>query len=213
MILEIYTKIISFLANFAQSMGYLGIFIWMVIESSLIPFPSELMLIPAGFLVAKGEMSFSLVLFFATLGALIGALFNYYLAYFLGRKTIDSFFLKHQKFFFLNKKTIDKSENFFLKYGEITTFLGRLIPGIRQIISLPAGFSKMNLITFSIFTILGAGIWNFILIYLGEIFYQNQDIIKHYIFNISLLTFLFSILIVLVYILMNILKRDRENKK
>ncbi len=199
MLSEILSSIVAFLVSSIGSSGYLGIFFLMAIESSFIPFPSEVILIPAGYLISQGQLSLSLVLLFSILGSLLGAFVNYLIAFHLGRKAVNILVLKYGKFLFLNERTIIKSENYFSKHGEITTFIGRLIPGIRQIISLPAGFSRMNLAKFSIFTALGAGIWSLILIYLGILFGNNQELITNNLHTITLITLIFCGIILLIY--------------
>ena len=112
--------------------GYLSIFIGMTIESSFFPFPSEVILIPAGILVAKGELSFALVFLVGLLGSLVGASFNYFFAYFLGRQTIDLLVSKRKSFLFLTKSKLKKADIYFEKHGQITTFIGRLIEKQRK---------------------------------------------------------------------------------
>ena len=175
--------------------GYLGIFIMMAIESSFIPFPSELVLVPAGYLAAKGEMSIVLIMAAALAGSLVGAYINYYLARTLGRK----FLLKFGKYFFIKEETLLKMEAYFKKHGHISTFTGRLIPGVRQLISIPAGLAKMNLGEFAIFTFLGAGIWALILVLLGYFIGENQGLIKEYLKEITIIVFISVCAIGLLY--------------
>ena len=167
-------SLVQLLLAFINQIGYLGIFLGMTLESSFIPFPSEIIMIPAGALVAQGQMSFLIVFFMGLLGSLTGALINFFLALFLGRTTIDFFVDKYGRFIFISQDKLKKSDDYFKKYGEITTFVGRLIPVIRQLISLPAGFSKMNLKKFCAFTSLGAGLWSLILISVGYFFGNNS---------------------------------------
>lgn len=201
MVVEFFSNIIESLLSITSNLGYLGIYIGMAIEGSFFPFPSELILIPAGALVATGEMSFFLVFLAGLLGSLTGALINYFLALFLGRTAVDLLVSKYGKILFINKQSIRSSDNYFKKYGDITTFIGRLIPLIRQWVSVPAGFSRMNLFKFIFYTGLGAGIWVAILIYVGLVFGNNSEWIK---LNLKVLTLAllgFSILMIVLYLL------------
>jgi len=203
MIFDLFYQLIEILLAIINELGYVGIFIGMTIESSFFPFPSEAVLIPAGALAARGEMNISLIILAGLLGSLLGAFVNYFLAFYLGRTTINFLVSKYGKFIFITKEKLQKSDIFFRRHGEVTIFVGRLIPVIRQLISLPAGFSKMNLFRFSLFTALGAGIWTIILTYLGYFFGINSEFIKQ---NMNIVTFilLFAVLIILIiYYLLN----------
>ncbi len=170
------------LAETMLVLGYPGIVFLMAVESSFIPFPSEIVMPPAGYLVHEGKMSLVPVLLAGLAGSMIGALANYYLALWLGRP----FFLRYGRYFFLKPDSLEKAERFFAKHGEITTFVGRLIPVIRQLISLPAGAARMPLGRFCLFTALGAGIWISILTWIGWLVGRNQDMLHQYLRNATL---------------------------
>ncbi len=169
-------EIVDFIVQTVGALGYFGIFIMMFLESSFFPFPSEVVMVPAGYLAFKGEMSMSIAILCGVLGSLSGALFNYYLAIKFGRK----FLIKYGKYFFVNEETINKMENFFKVHGHISTFSGRLIPAVRQYISFPAGLAKMNIFLFSLYTSLGAAIWVIILALVGYFIGDNELLIKEY---------------------------------
>ncbi len=200
MLFELFTQLVDYVLLIIKELGYMGIFLGMTIESSFFPFPSEAILIPAGALVAQGEMSFLWVFVAGLLGTIAGALINFFLALYLGRAAVDKIVAKYGKVLFLNKRKLEKSDAYFKKHGEITTFVGRLIPLIRQLISIPAGFSKMNVFKFIFYTALGAGIWVFILIYTGYLFGNNLEWIYNNIKLISLILLWFSLLIVIIYV-------------
>lgn len=187
--------------------GYGGIFIMMAIESSFIPFPSEVVLVPAGVLIAEGKMNFYVVFTISLLGSLSGALINYYGAMFVGRK----FLQRYGKYFFISQNSLDKMDHFFQNHGHISTFTGRLIPGIRQLISIPAGISKMNLKLFLIYTGAGAGIWSLILIGLGYFMGKNQALINIYLKEITILALIFVALLIMGYIFIQ--KRKSTQQK
>ncbi len=199
----------QFLVNTIGSWGYLGILILMIIESSFIPFPSEIIIIPAGYLAFQGKMSIPWIIIAGIIGSILGALINYYLALYLGRKATNKIIKKYGKIFLISNKTIAQSESYFKKHGEITTFIGRLIPGIRQLISLPAGFSKMNLKKFCAYTALGAGLWIIILVYLGFAFGQNQELIAKNLALITQVTLAVCILFIFIYYLIKKLSRQQ----
>lgn len=185
-----------YLVDAILGFGYLGIFVLMAIESSFIPFPSEIVLIPAGYLASQGEMRLELIFLAALLGSLVGAFINYFGALYIGR----TFLLRYGKYFFISQENLAKMDAFFQQHGHISTFTGRLIPGIRQLISIPAGLAQMNLKVFVLYTALGAGIWSAILIALGYFIGENQELIKHYLHEITLGTLGFIVVAILVYV-------------
>lgn len=189
------SEIITFIVNLVESWGYLGIFCMMFLESSFFPFPSEVAMIPAGYLVFQGKMNIFLAFFAGTFGSLMGAIFNYYLCYFFGRNLID----KYGKYVGIDDDKMQKFESFFNRHGEISTFNCRLIPGIRQYISLPAGLARMNIFRFSLFTTLGAGIWVAILLGLGYFLGQNETVLKEKLHIITIILLFFVILTFIIY--------------
>ena len=188
-------SIVDFLVQTIGAWGYTGIFCLMFLESSFFPFPSEVVMIPAGYLAYKGEMSLVGALLAGTGGSLAGALFNYYLSVKLGRKLL----LKYGHYVWFGEDKLEKLEAFFYKHGEISTFNGRLMPGIRQYISLPAGLARMNLVRFSIYTSLGAAIWMMVLIGLGYFIGSNEALVKEYLRLIIIITLCFVVLLSIVY--------------
>lgn len=168
--------IVKFIVETVGSLGYIGIFIMMFLESTVFPIPSEVIMIPAGYLAYKGEMNIYIIMLLGILGSLCGALFNYYFALKFGRR----FLLKYGKYFFVSHETIEKTEVFFKNHGHISTFSGRLIPGLRHYISIPAGLAKMNLFVFCLYTTLGATIWVIILTLLGYYIGDNEELVKEY---------------------------------
>ena len=148
-----------------ENLNYFWVTFFMMIESSFIPFPSEVVVIPAAFMAAEGTMSLPLVILFATIGGLLGATINYVLSYTLGRKIIYAFAdSKLGHLCLLDSEKVAYAEEYFRKRGVLATLIGRLIPAVRQLISIPAGLSKMNFGKFAFFTFLGAGSWNLICI-------------------------------------------------
>lgn len=168
---------VSFIQWCLDNLNYWTITLLMAIESSFIPFPSEVVVPPAAYKAAGGnsDLNVYLVVLFATLGANIGALINYYLAYFVGRPIVYKF--ANSRFghmCLIDEDKVKHAEAYFEKHGALSTFVGRLIPAVRQLISIPAGLAKMKLSTFLLYTTLGAGIWNAILAAIG---YSLQSVI------------------------------------
>ncbi|MEK6873424.1 MAG: DedA family protein [Nanoarchaeota archaeon] len=210
MLSTIFNSAVDYLVNTIGSLGYIGIFILMSIESSFIPFPSEVVLIPAGVLISQGKMSFILVLFSSLAGSLVGAFVNYFLALYFGRTIVEKLVVKYGKVVLISKSSLEKADKYFEKHGDITTFVGRLIPIIRQLISLPAGFAKMNILKFTFYTTLGAGIWSAILIFMGYLFGNNMDIINKNLHLITILVLIICLFIVIFYLLIRRRKRAKE---
>jgi membrane protein DedA with SNARE-associated domain len=194
-------EVVKWIVETVGDLGYIGIIFMMFLESSFFPFPSEVVMIPAGYLASKGEMSVILIIITGVIGSILGALLNYYLALKIGRKTL----LKFGHYFFISKESIEKVEDFFLAHGKISTFTGRLIPGIRQLISLPAGIAKMDLKIFILYTSLGAGIWAIILTLLGYFIGENEMLLKEYLHTIITTTIILILIGISIYI-----KRHRK---
>ncbi len=158
-----------------ENLNYGTITLLMAIESSFIPFPSEVVVPPAAYKAACGEMNIWLVVFFSTLGAMIGAFVNYYLALWLGKPVIYKFAnsrLGHMCL--IDEQKVIKSEAFFNRHGVLATLIGRLVPAVRQLISIPAGLARMNIGKFALYTAIGAGLWNSILAAMG---YYLQSVV------------------------------------
>lgn len=172
----------AFFQWFVENASYLFVFIFMIIESSFIPFPSEVVVPPAAYLAAsKDDMNVYLIVLVATAGAIVGALINYYLSLWIGRPLVYKF--ANSRFghaCLINEAKVQRAESYFDKHGAISTFIGRLIPAVRQLISIPAGISKMNIGVFVIFTGLGAMVWNGVLAALGWWLAQQVPLDKLY---------------------------------
>jgi len=180
---------------YENNMNYYTITALMTVESSFIPFPSEVVIPPAAYIASKpdSDLNIFLVVLFGTIGAMLGAYINFFLAVWLGRPILyrlaDS---KLGHLFLLSSDKIKKAELYFNKHGKTSTFVGRLVPGIRQLISIPAGLAKMNLMSFSLYTFLGAGLWNIILALLGYLAHGQADLIDKY--NKELSVFVLAVL-------------------
>lgn len=166
-----------------ENLNYWTVTILMMIESSFIPFPSEVVVPPAAYMAAAGELNIYLVVLFATIGADMGAIINYYLARWIGRPLVYRFAdsrIGHMCL--LDGKKVDTAEKYFARHGAISTFIGRLVPAVRQLISIPAGLARMKFTTFIFYTTLGAGIWNAILAVIGYSLHSvvpSEELMEH----------------------------------
>ncbi len=162
---ELFNAIIDW---YMANLNYWTIMLLMAVESSFIPFPSELVIPPAAALALQGKMSLPMIIFASTVGCVIGAMFNYVLAITLGRKLVYSLASsKWARLFLINQAKIENAEQFFLRNGNTSTLIGRLVPAVRQLISIPAGLARMNLKNFIIYTFLGSLIWNVVLAFIS----------------------------------------------
>jgi len=184
-------ELINIIVEIVYQLGYAGIFVGMFLESSFFPFPSEVIMIPAGYLAYQGKMNLIVAILAGIAWSIAGAWFNYILASKLGRK-----FLKK----FISQEKINKLDNFFENHWHISTFTGRLIPGIRQYISFPAWLAKMNPFKFTLYTGLWAGIWVVVLALLWYFIWANQELIHKYLKQITLFTLLFVVVLIIVYV-------------
>ena len=160
---EMISLAVNWLVQTIGAMGYPGVFLLMAMESSVIPIPSEVVMPPAGILAYRGEMNLLFAILSGTLGSLVGAYANYFAAHYLGRPLL----LKYGKYVWITEDKFRKVEQFFQSHGEVSTFIGRLLPVVRHLISLPAGLSGMNHLRFSFYTVAGAGLWVTILTAIG----------------------------------------------
>lgn len=166
-------QFVVWLASTVGQWGYPGIVMLMALESSFFPFPSEVVIPPAAYLAASGKMNIGMVILCGIMGSLLGAIFNYWLAMKYGRP----FFDKYGRYLLVSHRSMEKADRFFDRHGHISTFVGRLLPGIRQYISLPAGLARMNFLMFCSSTVLGAGIWVIVLAGVGYWFGCNEQFV------------------------------------
>ena len=196
---------------YENNINYASITVLMAAESSILPVPSEMVIPPAVYIATKpgGDLSIFLIIVFGTIGALIGASFNYFMSMWLGRIIIYKFAdSRLGKLLLLSSDKIKKSEKFFNDHGKTSTFIGRLIPVVRHLISIPAGLAKMNYLSFLFYTFLGAGLWNIILAALGYFAGENRDLINTYSHEFSYLFLLVGV-IMLIWL---IIKSSRKKK-
>ena len=198
---------------YMEHITYWSVFLLMAIESTIIPFPSELVIPPAAFKAANGEMNIFLIVFSGSIGAVAGSLVNYYLAKWLGNKLLIKFVntrLAH--LMMIDQSALEKTEKYFLKHGKTSTLIGRLIPGIRHLISLPAGLAGMKIKDFILYTAIGATAWNIILAMLGYFFYSQKDLLDKYYKELIYIILALGIMYV-IYLNYNSFKKDRNKQE
>ncbi len=209
---------------YANNMSYLSITLLMTVESSFIPFPSEIVIPPAAYVAGKEDstlhvtdnyiLNVLLIVLFGTIGALLGAIINYLLAMWLGRPIIYAFAdSKVGHLCLLSSEKVKKAEDYFNDHGKVSTFVGRLIPGIRQLISIPAGLSKMNFGQFLLYTFLGASIWNIVLALLGYIAHGQMDLIHAYSHELSIAIMALLGVVVVYFVVKAVVKRRKQEAK
>jgi membrane protein DedA with SNARE-associated domain len=172
---------ITWLVHWVHSMGYLGLFIMTLIESTFVPIPAEITVIPAGYLVQQGHMHAGWVLFYCATGMLMGSLINYAIAYYLGRKLI----IRYGRYFFMNEEKLAKIDAYFIEHGGKSTLIGRLLPGVKHYISFPAGLGRMRLDLFCLYTTLGGTAWIMVLLAMGYYLGENEALVKQYVLYIK----------------------------
>ena len=189
-------ELINWLVLTIGSLGYPGIFLLMAMESSVIPVPSELVMPPAGYLAQQGQMHMAIAILCGTAGSLAGAYVNYFAAHYLGRPLL----LKYGKYVWITEEKFAKVETYFKNHGEISTFIGRLFPVVRHLISLPAGLANMNHWKFSLYTLAGAGLWVTVLTFIGYFIGAERELIMQYSHQALIGVVVLSIAIISVYV-------------
>ncbi len=189
-------ELITWLVTTIGALGYPGIFILMAMESSVIPIPSELVMPPAGYLAQQGLMNEFVAILCGTAGSLAGAYLNYFAARHLGRPLI----LKYGKYVWITEEKFGRVERFFKDHGEVSTFVGRLLPVVRHLISLPAGLAGMNHVKFALYTLAGAGIWVTVLTFIGYFIGMNRELIMRYSHQALIGAIVLSAIIIAFYV-------------
>ena len=199
--------IVEYITKTMEYLGWPGIVVLMALESMIAPVPSEVVMPFAGYLVAQGKFSFGAALLASSLGSILGSLLSYWMGAYLGRPAL----LKFGKYFLLNEEHLDWTEKWFKKSGEKTILISRFIPIVRHLISIPAGMARMNISKFSFFTIIGATIWNFILLYAGFKLGSHWELIHEYSSQLDII-FIVGLVLIVGYFFWNNYKK-KKNKK
>ncbi|MDR1482885.1 MAG: DedA family protein [Synergistaceae bacterium] len=198
----------EWLAGIVETLGYPGVVFLMFLESSFFPFPSEVVMPPAGYLASKGQMTLLAVVVCGIIGSLLGAVFNYWIAIKWGRR----FFERYGRYFFVTPETLDKAEEFFNRHGHVSTFTARLLPVIRQYVSLPAGLARMNFAKFCFYTALGSGIWVTALSLVGYCLGSDQGSVSTALHGITMGLVAFCVIVLAGYACYNMLSKRRGDQ-
>ena len=191
-----FAMFVAFIVAVVGKLGYPGIIVMMARESSFIPFPSEVVIPPAGYLTVHGDMNIFLVILSGIIGSIAGASLNYMLALKFGRRFLE----KYAKYLFLTGEKLEKMDCYFSKHGEITTLVGRMIPVVRQYISFPAGLARMNFVKFIVYTALGSSVWVIILAVIGRMVGDNIDMVKSHLHTVVLVMIPVIVILIIFYI-------------
>jgi len=203
-----FSSVAQLVTGFIDFFGYGGIAVLMMMESMIVPLPSELVMPFAGFLVAQGKMGFAMVIVASTLGSITGSLLSYWIGYYGG----NPFVLKLGRYLLLDVTDLEKTEKWFHKKGDKIIFISRFIPVVRHLISVPAGIGKMDLKAFCVYTVLGAAMWNGLLTYLGYVLGKNWSAIRHYSEKLSILVAVLLVIGGVLFISRHIKNKKREKR-
>ena len=196
------------ITGFIESTGYISVFVLMVMESMVFPVPSEAVMPFAGFLVSENKFTFEGVIFFSTLGSIAGSLISYYLGAYGGKPFLN----RYGQYLLLNHDDLESTERFFKKHGEITILVSRFIPVVRHLISIPTGVGGMDVMKFSLYTIIGAGIWNTILAVGGFYLKENWDTVMKYTGIIDILVIIALIALLAIFVYSHLKRRNKRNR-
>ncbi len=200
------SALIGWLVDTFEAFGYPGIFLLMAMEGSVFPMPSELVIPRAGYLAHQGKMSLAAVIAVGTAGSLAGAYLNYVVSRHLGRPLL----LRYGRYLGISEKRFARAEEFFLEHGEISTFVGRLLPGVRHLISIPAGISGMSHGRFALYTTLGSGLWVTILAGIGYGIGEEEELLRHYRYEALSVVLACCVLLTAVYVWRHLVRRRRQ---
>lgn len=195
-----------YVTRFMESTGYITVFIAMTMESMVLPVPSEAVMPFAGFLIAEGKFTFFWVVLISTIASLVGSAVSYAIGFFCEEAVVH----RYGRFLLLDREELEATERFFKKHGDITIFISRFIPVVRHLISIPAGFARMNFLKFYLFTALGAGLWNAFLAYTGFYLKSNWEIVMRYSRIVDVVVILVLAVLLGYYVRRHMKKRRRK---